>query len=205
MNPEEHTPFFNPDVEIDETRHRLPHWQQKDVWVFVTFRLDDSLPTVLLDQWWEERADWLAQHPAPWDEETEAEYHRRFSGRMEYWLDQGRGSCVLKDPTIGTIVADALRHFDGKRYELAAFVVMPNHVHVLFRPLGKHRLSAIVQSWKGFTAREINRRTGKLGRLWQPEYRDRLIRSERHFNAVVEYIRRNPEMARLREGEYVLG
>ena len=192
MNPEETTPFFNPNVDIDITRHRLPHWQQGNVWIFATFRLNDSLPTVLLAQWEKERDDWLSQHPRPWDWKTEAEYNERFPRRFEYWLDQGRGSCVLKDPAIAKIVADALRHFDGERYELAAFVVMPNHVHVLFRPLGNHRLPAIMKAWKGFTAREINRRIGESGRLWQPDYRDRLIRNERHFYAAMEYIRDNP-------------
>lgn len=48
---------------------------------------------------------------------------------------------MLEDPANAKIVADALRHFDGERYELASFVVMPNHVHVLFRPAGKNVLA----------------------------------------------------------------
>ena len=82
---------------------------------------------------------------------------------------------------------------------------MPNHVHVLFRPLGKHVLAEILKSWKGFTAREINKRIGKKGSLWQDEYWDRLIRSERHFFKVAEYIRENPVKARLKKGEFDAG
>ena len=171
--------------------------------MFVTWRLGDSLPKAKLDQWKEERAIWLSHHPEPWDEKTEAEFHARFSSQMDEWLDQGSGSCVLKDPGNAGIVADALRHFDGERYEIASFVVMPNHVHVLFRPLGKHTLPEILKSWKGFTARKINKRIGKTGALWQNEYWDRLIRSERHFFKVAEYIRENPVKAGFKESGFV--
>ncbi len=185
----------------------MPHWQQGEAWVFVTWRLGDSLPKAKLDRWKEERAIWLSHHPEPWDEKTEAEYHERFSSQIDEWLDQGSGSCVLKDPANAKMVADALRHFDGERYEIASFVVMPNHVHVLFRPLGKHTLPEILKSWKGFTAREINKRIGKTGALWQDEYWDRLIRNERHFFKVAEYIRENPVKAKLEGGgsSYVEG
>ena len=196
--------FFNPHAEIDVTKNRLPHWQQGEAWVFVTWRLGDSLPKAKLDQWKQEREIWRSQHPEPWDEKTEAEYHDRFSRQIDEWLDQGSGSCVLRDPANGKIVADALRHFDGERYELASFVVMPNHVHVLFRPLEDHALADILKSWKGFTARESNKRLGKKGSLWQDEYWDRLIRNERHFFKVMEYVRENPVKAKLRDGSFVL-
>ncbi len=196
-------PFFNPEEETDKHWRNLPHWQQGETWVFVTWRLADSLPKAKLDQWKEERDIWLSHHPEPWDEKTDAEYHERFSRQIDEWLDQGSGSCVLKDPAHAGIVADALRHFDGERYELASFVVMPNHAHVLFRPLGQHRLPEILKSWKGFTAREINKRLGKTGPLWQDEYWDRLIRNERHFFKVAEYIRENPLKAKLRDGQFI--
>lgn len=195
--------FFHPEAEIHVTRNRLPHWQQGDVWVFVSWRLGDSLPKEKLDLLREERETWLNHHPQPWDEAQESEYHERFSRQIDDWLDQGSGSCLLKDPGNAAIVADALRHFDGDRYQLAAFVVMPNHVHVLFQPLGQHALADIVKSVKGFTAREINKRLGRQGPLWQEEYWDRLIRSEQHFFKVLEYIHENPRKAKLREGEFV--
>jgi type I restriction enzyme R subunit len=192
--------FFNPHGEIDVTQNHLPHWQQGEAWVFVTWRLGDSLPKAKLDQWKNERDSWMAHHPEPWDKKTEAEYHERFSHQIDEWLDQGSGSCLLKDPANAKIVAHALRHFNGDRYELASFVVMPNHVHVLFRPLEGHALPEIVKSWKGFTSREINKRAGKTGALWQDEYWDRLIRHEQHFFKVAEYIRENPVKAKLEGG-----
>ncbi len=192
--------FFNPHSEIDVTQNHLPHWQQGKVWVFVTWRLGDAMPKAKLDQWKAERETWMTHHPEPWDEKTEAEYHERFSHQIDEWLDQGSGSCLLKDPANASVVADALRHFNGDRYELASFVVMPNHVHVLFRPLEGHALPEIVKSWKGFTSREINKRAGKTGALWQDEYWDRLIRHEQHFFKVAEYIRENPVKAKLEGG-----
>jgi len=131
---------------------------------------------------------------------VELEYHRLFSARLENWLNKGTGSCVLRDPENARIVAGALGHFNGERYALAAYVVMPNHVHVLFRPLAGHDISGVMKSWKGFTAHEINRRAGGSGKLWQTESWDRLIRNERHFYKTAEYIRLNPLMAGLREG-----
>ena len=146
----------------------------------------------------------MIHHPEPWDEETEFEYHERFSRLIDEWLDQGCGSCVLRNPAHAMIVANALRYFDGERYELASFVVMPNHVHVLFRPLEGCVLAGIVKSWKGFTAREINQRIRKTGALWQDEYWDRLIRNEGHFRRVMEYIRENPMKAKLSNGQFIL-
>ena len=196
--------YFDPYGEIDVTENRLPHWQQRNVFVFVTWRLGDSLPQVKLDQWKEEQGIWLKRHPRPWDARTARRYHKRFSRRIEDWLDQGSGSCILKDPVLARVVADALRHFDGERYELASFVVMPNHVHVLFRPLGSHQIPKIVKSWKWFTARQINRRAGNSGAFWQEDYWDRLIRDPLHFSWCVEYISENPTKAGLRDGQFLL-
>src|SRR5690606_27450180 len=124
-------PYFNPRAEISRTAHRLSHWQQGGVPVFVTFRLADSLPASVLEPWLEGRKDFLAQYPQPWDEATEREYHRRFSDRIEEQLDAAHGCCALRDARVAQIVEDRLRHFDGGRYTLRSFVIMPNHVHVL--------------------------------------------------------------------------
>ena len=195
--------FFQPGGEIVVGRNRLPHWQQGEVWCYVTWRLGDSLPAGLLRQWQEEKDTWLKEHPRPWDEATEWEYCALFLERVDHWLDQGMGSCVLRESGNAAIVSGALKHFDGKRYDLSSFVVMPNHVHALFHPLGDHEIDAILKSWKGFTAREINKRVGRKGSLWQEDYWDRLVRSERHFDFYFGYIAENPMKAGLRSGEYI--
>ena len=173
--------YLDPHAAVEVRRNRLPHWQQGRKYIFVTWRLGDSLPKVKLDLWQQERGLWLKHHPRPWDPQTAKRYHQQFAQRIEDWLDQGSGSCILRNPALAKLVADALRFFDGQRYELASFVVMPNHVHVLFRPLGTHRLRKIVGSWKGFTGNQIRKMTGTSGKLWQKDYWDRLIRNPVHF------------------------
>ena len=157
--------YLDPDAAVEVRRNRLPHWQQGRKFIFVTWRLADSLPKAKLDLWRQERGLWLKHHPRPWDAPTAKRYHVRFARRIEDWLDQGSGSCILKKPVLAELVADALRYFDGQRYELASFVVMPNHVHVLFRPLGSHRLGNILSCWKGFTGNQIRKRTRTSGKL----------------------------------------
>lgn len=195
--------FFQRGAELDTARNRLPHWQQGDVWCYVTWRLGDSLPQELLRQWQAEKDAWMKRNPRPWDERTEREYYALFMERIDHWLDKGMGSCVLRESDNAAIVAGALHHFDGDRYTLASFVVMPNHVHVLFRPRGKNKLRGILQSWKGFTSREINKRLGRRGALWQEDYWDRLVRSYAHFEYYFGYIKENPKKAGLKPGEYI--
>ena len=192
------TPFLDPYSDIDIHEHRLPHWQQGDVFYFVTYRLADALPAAKVAEWREEKESWLRYHPEPWDAKTQAEYHRRFSARIDKWLDAGYGSCLLRQPELAGVVADAFRHFDGERYDLDSFVVMPNHVHVLFRLRSGEVLEEVIHSWKSFTAKVINRaqergRLARTGQVWQEEYWDRLIRNERHLAAVRDYITRNPK------------
>lgn len=196
--------FFDPFEEIEQHLHNLPHWQQDKVWQFVTWRLDDALPKTKLDGWRAEKEAWLKHSPQPWDEQTARAYHERFSARLDAWLDSGHGSCLLRRPECARIVADALRHFSGTRYALDAFVVMPNHVHVLFRPLEGRTLEEILHSWKSFTAKEINKAASRRGTLWKEDYWDRMIRNAAHLNACRRYIIENPAKARLSAGEYIL-
>jgi REP-associated tyrosine transposase len=196
--------FFNPYEEIRFTENLLPHWQQKGTTYFITFRLADSIPAHLRTQWEEEREIWLRLHPEPWDLRTEQEYHRRFTGAIERWLDAAYGSCILRGTECAKMVDEALRHFDGKRLALISSVVMPNHVHVVLVQNPEHPLEKLLHSWKSFTSRSINRLLGRSGTLWQRSYFDRLVRDEQHFRNYVRYIRRNPENAHLKPSEYVL-
>lgn len=196
--------FFNPREEIAKHTTVLPHWEQPGATYFVTFRLADSLPVSKLNAWRLERKTWLDSHPEPWNEETELEYHERFSSTIERWLDAGYGDCALRDPSAARIVADALHHFDGKRCVQHAWVIMPNHVHALFTMLGEHELGDLVHSWKSFTANQIHIGTQDRGKLWQRDYFDRLIRDIAHFQNCVRYIRKNPVRAKLGTKEYLL-
>ena len=196
--------FFNPYAHIRFTANRLPHWQQNGAVYFVTFRLADAVPHNLRTGWEAEREAWLRIHPKPWTAEVEHEYHKRFSGAMEHWLDAGHGSCILRRHDCAKIVAEALRYFDGQRTLIISSVVMPNHVHALFVQNTDWPLEKLLRTWKSFTSRKINALLEREGSLWQRDYFDRLVRDEKHFANCVRYIRKNPEKARLRSGEYIL-
>ncbi len=196
--------FFNPYADIRFTANRLPHWQQEGAVYFVTFRLADAVPHNLRTRWESERDAWLRIHPQPWSAEAEREYHERFAGAIERWLDAGHGSCVLRRRDCARIVAEALCYFDGERLVLISSVVMPNHVHAVFVQNTGWPLEKLLRSWKSFTSRKINSLLGRNGSVWQQDYFDRLVRDEKHFANCVRYIRRNPAKARLRNGEFIL-
>ena len=105
----------------------------------------------------------------------------------------------MREPQLAEIVQNALKHFNGERYELVAWAVMPNHVHAIFRPFSGYELPEIVHSWKSFTSKQINRRLDRQGALWMDEYYDHLIRDEDDFRNQVDYVLANPEKADLQE------
>ncbi len=196
--------FFNPYGAIQVTQNRLPHWQQDGATYFVTFRLADSLPKNQLDQWRSERDAWTKFHPEPWTAKQEAVYHRQFSVRLEDWLDQGAGECLLRNTEARTLVETALLEFDDERYAHHAWVIMPNHVHALFSLAPRWKLESILHQWKGSCARAINGQVQRAGTIWMKDYFDRMIRDAAHFWRCARYIRRNPAKAKLRPGEFTL-
>ena len=196
--------FFDLRREMEFSVNRLPHWQQAGGVYFVSFRLGDAVPRALLDPWLGERAVWSGQHPTPWSEDVEREYHSRFTAEIERWLDAGHGACVLRKPASAEIVAEALRFFEGTRCQMFSWVIMPNHVHALFTLMAGHELEEMLHAWKFFSARQINALSGTSGHLWQRDYFDRLVRDAGHFARCVRYLRKNPAKAGLKEGEYLL-
>ncbi len=205
---ETHETFFNPHNEVQIHQGNLPHWQQGSVWYFVTFRLADSIPSEVAEQIKAEREIWLKNNKknekGEYTKEQIKEYYRLFSDRIEQLLNNGSGSCILKNPEISKIVADALKHFNNQKYVLDEWVVMSNHVHILFKPLGENNLPDILHSWKSYTANEINKITGNKGQLWMHESYDHIVRNEKALQAIRNYIRQNPVKANLKEGEYLL-
>jgi len=191
------------------TRGYLPHVKREGARYFVTFRLADSLPRAALLKIQAERAERLARFYAQQDaarklgtaapepgtlEDVERDYHRK----LEHYLDQGCGECWLRRPELADLVAHALRFFAGERYQLSAWVVMPNHVHVVVWPMPNHTLSKIAQSWKRFTAREANQLLHRTGQaFWQPEVFDHWIRNDEEQARCCRYVVNNPVKARL--------
>jgi type I restriction enzyme R subunit len=185
--------YLNPFVGVSQTEANLPHWRQDRVTYFVTFRLADSVPQSKLSVWKSERDRWLSENPKPHDDRQNAEYYDLFSARIEKWLDAGEGACILKEFSGRRFVEEALRYFDGERYELGEYVVAANHVHVLVSPNAAYCSSDIIHSWKSYSANQINRAVGHSGVLWQKEYYDHILRSAHAAYCIEQYIRRHVE------------
>jgi REP element-mobilizing transposase RayT len=183
----------------------LPHWEQEGRTYFVTFRLADSLPQEKLRQWVAEREQWSRAHPEPHTDAQRAEYEQLFTERMQEWLDAGSGECWLAGAGVARVIETTLRHFEGERYRLGAFVIMPNHVHVLVTPLGGSSIVDILHSWKSYSANQINQLLDRQGTVWQSESFDHIVRNEDALSRFEEYIRENPARAGLRRGEYIYG
>jgi REP element-mobilizing transposase RayT len=187
------------------SRGYLPHFDGYATTQHVTIHLADSLPADVVAR--------LEREIVTLPEEKRDIERRK---RIEAWIDAGHGSCVLREPAVAAMVQNALLFFDGQRYRLLAWVVMPNHVHVLFQPVGGWTMAKIVASWKKFTATRIRaflRSSGPgnanlpiggfpgnanlpIGAgadpIWHREYWDRFIRDARHFQQTVDYIHNNP-------------
>jgi putative DNA methylase len=168
------------------SRGYLPHLDAGDIVQMVTYRLADSFPHKLLLAWQDE----LAHLP---ENEAAVERHRR----IERYIDGGLGVAWLRDTRIAQLVQENLLHFDGDRYRLHAWVIMPNHVHVLLTSAPSQSLPSIVHAWKSYSAHSANRLLGRRGDFWRRDYYDRYIRDDRHYAAVVAYIEANPVKASL--------
>jgi REP element-mobilizing transposase RayT len=163
------------------TRGYLPHYDQPGTMQMLTFRLADAMP---------------ASRRHEWEFLLRIEDEREKRTRLEAYLDLGAGECVLKNPRAAAAVEEVIQRFDGQRYRLAAWVVMPNHFHALVE-LWTLTLGELLKAWKGVSACKINRVLGRSGPLWQEDYWDRYIRDEAHFGKAQRYIESNPVKAGL--------
>ncbi len=125
-------------------RGYIPHFDGGTTPQHVTIHQADSLP--------KEAIEMIEQELKRFPKERVAVEKRK---RLHEWIDAGYGSCLLRNPMCAHIVQNALLHFHEVRYKLHAWVVMPNHIHVLFSPMEGYAMQDIVTSWKKFTGRKI--------------------------------------------------
>ena len=183
------------------SRGVLPHLKREGGTYFVTFRQAGTLPKEVLLRFKQERDAILqqalaAKRPLTWHEQEDL--FRWYSSRVDKYLDAGHGVCHLRDPELADLVAGAIRFFEGQRYELRAWVVMPNHAHVVVWPMPGHSLSDILHTWKSFTSHEINKRLPtKVVPFWQGESYEHLIRDEDDLHRCCHYTLMNPVNAGL--------
>ena len=174
-------------------RGELPHLYKEGGSYFVTFRLWDAVTPAQQRERWRGLQELVVQPSRL----HQREFARELAETTEPPLRLG--SCILRRADAATIVQSSLRHFDGERYQLAAWCVMPNHVHVAYTALAGHTPEDIHHSWKSYTSHQINKLLGRSGRLWERESFDHLIRSIEHYEAFLEYVENNPVQARLCE------
>ena len=169
---------------------KLPHYDAPKTIQFITFRLADSLPLNLLREWKKEVTR------LPGDKQSDA-----LRGRIETYLDRGYGCCLLTHPQMADALQNTFHYHNGNRYQLLAWVIMPNHIHILIEPT--YSLPRIVQGWKTYSARWALQNAQKLdlqlpvGGFWMRGYWDRYVRDEEHLEAAVRYIHQNPVKAGL--------
>ena len=163
------------------TRGYLPHYDKPGTLQMLTFRLADAMP---------------AGRRHEWEALLRIEDERERRTKLETYLDLGHGECVLKDARCAAALEEVVLRFDGERYRLGAWVVMPNHFHVVVE-LWTITLGELTKAWKGASACRINRILARAGQLWQEDYWDRYIRDEEHFRKARRYIEANPVKAGL--------
>ena len=168
----------------------LPHWRIPGATYSVTFRIKDSLPASVLKEYEREKSLLLEQLDR--GQQLREEIRALTETLIEPALHAAEGPRPLADAAIAAMVESALKHFDGERYDLLAWSVMPNHVHVLLTPREGHELEKILQSWKTHSATQANRMLGKSGTFWQEEYYDHIVRDGEDLRHQVKYILANP-------------
>jgi REP element-mobilizing transposase RayT len=172
-------------------RGELPHLYKEGGSYFITFRLWDAVTQLAEARRWQELQSLVVQPARLRSRELAREIAQATEPPLEL------GSRILRRAQAAALVQNALLYFEMQRYQLAAWCVMPNHVHVAYTALGAHSPADIHHSWKSYTAHRINKRLGRRGALWERESFDHLIRSVEHYEAYVAYIEHNPVAAGL--------
>ncbi len=191
----------------------LPHWRMEGGTYAVTFRQADALPADALRRYRDtrdgilEKIDILRGMDSSRSQVADLVKLREELSQIETAiidpaLNQGHGSCLFRDPENAALLQSALRLFDGKRYDLLAWCVMPNHAHVVLKTHPGETLEKILHSWKSFTSHEIHKLRGTSGTIWQKESYDHLVRDGEDLRNQVEYVLANPVKAGFEDWEW---
>ncbi len=168
------------------SRGFLPHCDFPGLIQSVSVHLFDSVPVEVLERWIREL-----------DTECDKKSQAKLRSRIEHYEDMGYGNCFLSDANVARLVEDALLYFDGERYDILAWCIMPNHLHSLFVPRLGYSLTDIVQNWKSYTAHQANKWLRRSGEFWFPDYFDEFMKTTKQLEATIDYIELNPVTARL--------
>jgi putative transposase len=185
-------------------RRKLPHIQPEDSIIFVTFRLALSMPKEYFDNMhFKEDELRLSFKNCLQTAENKLMLSKKLFALQDSYLDK----LVHKDnyflnSSCAKIISDELQIQDTKMFDLFAYTIMPNHIHILFKPLQDsngeyYSIAEIMKFVKGRSSRLINLELRRSGKLWLKEYYDHYIRNDQEFNNCVKYIFMNPVKAGL--------
>ena len=206
--------FFEKHDEVLITERRLPHWAQAGTLCFMTWRTWDSMPPSVIAAWIEQRDAWLRRHGIDpgrpgWqaqierlDASLQIKYRDLVAERWDNRLDACHGICPFRSPALRLIVENSLQHFQGDRYLLTDFVIMPNHVHLIAAFEDPAAMLRQAESWKHFTAVKLNRELRRKGRFWETDGFDHLVRGPDQYDHFRRYLAENPKLANLQPEEY---
>ncbi|MCB5272372.1 MAG: transposase [Candidatus Cloacimonetes bacterium] len=190
---------------IQEHRRYLPHYQEPGQIISLTWRLEGELPQQIKATLQEMKLLMEVMKASP-EGSISSDLYQQYSdtiARYDAQLGRHKPSGLdLSQPKIARIITTAFHYYDARLYDLHAFCVMPNHVHLLVRPIvqasgGFALLSDIVGRIKSYTAKQIIRTGIQTKTVWRADYFDRFIRGEKDYYWAVEYILDNPLKAKL--------
>jgi REP element-mobilizing transposase RayT len=199
-------------------KRNLPHYQPDNSIYFVTFRLSNSLPKLIIQQLKKENE--LIENSVKMIKNKEQRnkllnnLHKKYFVNFDTLLDKNlRTNLWLRDERIAKVVADAIMYRQGREYKLYCYCIMPNHVHMVFgvgedfvsriadstarNSVSSYKVTKIMQGLKKFTAREANKILNRSGQFWHRESYDRVIRDVQDFDNTLNYVMQNPVKAGL--------
>ncbi len=200
------------------TRRNLPHWYVPSASHFLTFRLTGTIPRQVLADFRDMKAQLLRRNKL---RQSMARYrvaaHKQLFAAFDEYLDRNQDIRWLADPRVAAMIRGSLHFWNGQKYGLCAYCILPNHVHILLTPFGiepssnaerdrlepgesadkNSPLSDILHSLKSYSAHEANRLLGRTGQFWQHESYDHWVRDDDELERIVAYINANPVKAGL--------
>ncbi len=184
-------------------KRRLPHYQPLGAILFVTFRLVNTIPkeeiAALMQEREINRKPILHEHDDKKRSILIYDESKRYFGHFDSYLDQAKDNVSwLTIPSVAKIVYDAILFYDQKEYDVVAFCLMPNHVHLLADMRRKNiPLHSILQRVKSYSAVKANPILKRNGSFWHRENYDHIVRDAEELNRIIKYILNNPVKARL--------
>ena len=179
-------------------QRKLPHYHPPGENFFITYRLVDSIPKLVLEKFKETYIE-VIENPNAYYTGKDYNLAKRLFIEADHYLDSKlNGPYWLQDDAIASIVANSLHSGHNKNYLLNCFSIMSNHVHVLLKHIDTApSLSKILQMHKGATAFECNKILNRNGQFWDRESYDRVVRNTVEFERIKNYILNNPVKAGL--------